>query len=84
MTAREAEVERVDVTRRALFMVLHPTFQNASLSTFTLQLPYNVALTADAAACGAGAQQKHGAAQVQHVGCGACISGPLSIARVTF
>ncbi len=77
MTAREAEVERVDVTRRALFPVLHPTSQHASLSLPTLQRTYNVALAADAAVCGAGAQQTHGAAQVQHVGCIACILGPL-------
>ena len=35
------------------------------------------ALAADAAACGGGAQQKHAAAQVQYVGCSACMLGQL-------
>jgi len=42
----------------------HPKCQNASLLTPPLQLACNVALAADAAACGAGARQKLGDAQV--------------------
>ena len=63
MTAREAEVERVDVTRRAHVPLLHLTSQHASPAP--LHLPSNDALAADAAACGAGARQKLGDAQVQ-------------------
>ena len=79
--AREAEVERVDVTRRAHVLLLHPTSQHASppplplACNVILQHPSNVALAADAATCGAGAQQKHGATQVHHVGCSACMLG---------
>jgi len=45
--------------------LLHLTCQHASLLTPPLQLACNVALAADAAACGAGARQKLGDVQVQ-------------------
>jgi len=48
-----------------IMQLLHPTRQHASLLTPPLQLACNVALAADAAACGAGARQKLGDAQVQ-------------------
>lgn len=79
VTARDsaAEVEHVDATRRARAPPPHFTRQRASRSPPPLQLASNDVLAADAAACGAGAQQKHGAAQVQNVGCSACILGRL-------
>ena len=79
VTARDsaAEVEHVDATRRARVPPPHFTRQRASRSPPPLQLASNDVLAADAAACGAGAQQKHGAAQVQNVGCSACILGRL-------
>ena len=82
MTAREAEVERVDVTRRAHVPLLHLTSQHVSPPP--LQGTPSVVLAADATPFGARAQQKHGAAQVQYVGCGACFFGPSLIASFMF